>query len=113
MSLEQELRRALNRKDPAAGFDDRVLARVAARERVPMRVPTRRWPRAALSLAASLAIAFGGTYYMQERRAREARALTEQRARQVVLALQVASETISAARAKVQEITRYEPTTDH
>jgi hypothetical protein len=110
MSLDHELRRALSRKDPPAGFDDRVLARITAREtaRVPAR--GRRWTRASLPLAASLLLAFGGIYYTQEqqRQAREAQA--EQAARQVVLALQVASETVSAAQAKVQEITRYEPT---
>ena len=58
--------------------------------------------------------AFGATYYVhQQRQARETQARTEQTARDVVLALQIASETISAAQAKVEEITRYEPTNDH
>ena len=116
MSLEHELRRALSRKDPPAGFDDRVLARVAARETVRMTPPRRRWPHAVLPLAASLMLAFGATYYMQqqqERERREERLQTEQAAQDVVLALQIASEKISAAQAKVEEITRYDPTNTH
>jgi hypothetical protein len=69
-----------------------------------------------LPLAASLMLAFGATYYMQEqhqRQAREAQAHTEQAARDVVLALQVASKTVAAAQAKVEEMTRYEPTNDN
>jgi hypothetical protein len=113
MSLEHELRRALSRKDPPSGFDDRVLARVSARETIRISQTRRRWSRASLPLAASVMLAFGATYYVQqERQAREARAQTEQAAHDVVLALQIASETISTAQAKLEEITRYEPTND-
>ena len=115
MSLEHELRRALTRKDPPSGFDDRVLKRVRARETVQMPPVRRRWSHAFLPLAASLMLALGATYYMQqlqERQTRQQRAQTEQAAHDVVLALQIASETISAAQAKVQEITRYESTND-
>ena len=113
MNLEQELRRALQRKDPPRGFHDRVLARIAAGETARTRATMWVWPRVALPLAASLMLAFGGTYYVhrqQERQARELRAQTEQAAREVVLALQIASQKISAAQAKVEEITRYDHT---
>ena len=116
MNLEQELRRALSRKDPPAGFDNKVLSRVAAGETVKTPAPIRRWPRAALPIAASLMLAFGATYYVQQehqRQAREAQAHTEQAARDVVLALQVASRTVAAAQARVQEITRYETKNDY
>jgi uncharacterized protein HemX len=111
MSLEQELRRALNRKDPPSGFHDKVLSRIAAGETVA--TTNRRWLRAVLPIAASLMLAFGGTYYLhrqQERQARELRTQTEQAAREVVLALQIASQKISAAQAKVEEMTRYDHT---
>ena len=111
MSLERELRRALNRKDPPSGFHDRVLSRIAAAETVG--TTNRRWLRAALPIAASMMLAFGGTYYVhrqQERQARELRTQTEQAARDVVLALQIASQKISTAQAKVEEITRYDHT---
>ena len=118
MSLEQELRRALKRKDPPSGFDDRVLSRIAEgqSETVHLANARRGWARLSLPIAASLLVAFGATYYVQqeqERQLRENQAQTEQAARDIVLALQIASETISAAQARVQEITRYEPANDY
>lgn len=116
MSLEQELRRALKRKDPPSGFDDRVLSKVATGDTIRVPVGRPRWGRASLPIAASLMLALGATYYMQERQQRQANeehAQAEQTARVVVLALQIASEKISAAQAKVEEITRYEPTNDY
>ncbi len=112
MSLEQELRRALKRKDPPSGFDDRVLSKVAAGGTVQGTIGTPRWRRALLPIAAALMLALGATYYVQQqqqRRADEAHVHAEQAAHDVVLALQIASETISAAQAKVEEMTRYEP----
>jgi hypothetical protein len=111
--LEAELRRALERKDPPSGFDDRILSRIAAGETVRMTPPRRSWVRASLPLAASLMLTIGATYYVQQYQERQARAeqvRTEQAAHDVVMALQIASEKISAAQAKVEEITRYEPT---
>ena len=116
MSLEQELRQALKRKDPASGFDDRVLSRIARGDKPRRTPPARTWAHAFLPIAASLMLAFGATYYVQQqqqRQARAAQAATEQTVTDVVLALQVASETVAAAQAKVEEITRYEPTNDN
>jgi uncharacterized protein HemX len=118
MSLEQELRRALKRTDPAGGFDDRVLARIASGETVRVPQAHTRWARFSLPIAASLMLAAGVTYYAQYQQhqqtaAREQQAYAERTAREVVLALQIASETVSAAQAKVEEITRYEPTNDN
>jgi uncharacterized protein HemX len=109
MSLEQDLRGALRRKEPAAGFDDRVLSKMSsgAAPRIPNR--TRQRTRSlSWAVAASVILASGSTYYMHnQQRARDEQAARA--ARDVVLALQIASETISAAQAKVEEITRYEP----
>src|SRR5688500_2287410 len=116
MSLEQDLRRALKRKDPPSGFDDRVLSKVAAGGTVQVAISTPPWRRVSLPIAASLMLAIGATYYVQQqqqRRADEALVHAEQTAHDVVLALQIASEKISAAQAKVEEITRYEPTNDN
>jgi hypothetical protein len=116
MNLEQELRRALKRKDPPSGFDDRVLSRITNGETVHTTTPRRNRMHALLPVAASLMVAVGATYYMQqqqERQARAAQAETERTVSDVVLALQVASETIAAAQAKVEEMTRYEPTNDN
>ena len=115
MTLEQELRRALARKEPPTGFDDRVLSKVAAGATVRVSTSTPRWRFAALPIAASLMLTLGATYYIQQqqRRADEARVHAEQTAHDVALALQITSETISAAQAKVQEMTRYETKNDY
>lgn len=118
MSLEQELRRALKRKDPPSGFDDRVLSRIASGETLRVPHAQSRWARVSLPIAATVMLAIGATYYVQfqqhERRlAREQQAHAEQSARDVVLALQIASDTVAAAQAKVEEMTRYEPTSDY
>lgn len=114
MNLEHELRRALKRKDPPAGFDARVLSRIAAGETVPLPMAPRRWRRASLPIAASLMVALGATYYVQQQHQRAYNdAQSQQAARDVALALQIASETISEAQAKVEEITRYESTNDY
>ena len=113
MNLEQELRRALKRKNPPSGFHDRVLSRISAGDTVRTPATIRRWPRVALPVAAALMLTFGGTHYIhrqQERQAREQLAQTEHAAREVVLALQIASEKISSTQAKIEEITRHDPT---
>ena len=117
MSLEQELRQALKRKDPASGFDDRVLSKIAAGETAPLRLGTRRWGLASLPIAASLMLCLRRSVLRAATAAAAAqtkRTRTRNRRRDdVVLALQIASETISAAQAKVEEITRYEPKNDY
>jgi uncharacterized membrane protein YidH (DUF202 family) len=115
MSLEHELRTALKRKEPPSGFDDRVLSRIARGETARVTTPTRTWAGAFLPIAATLLLAFGATYYMQQqqRDARAAQAATEESISDVVLALQVASDTVAAAQAKVEEMTRYEPKSDY
>jgi hypothetical protein len=116
MSLERDLRQALKRKEPPSGFDDAVLSKIAAGESVHVRLVTPRRGRLSLPIAASLMLAVGATYYAQQwqqRRVEEAHVHAEQRAHDVVLALQIASETISAAQAKVEEMTRHEPKNDY
>ena len=104
MSLEQELRRALRRKEPPSGFDDRVLSRIASGETVPVPEARSAWTRVYLPLAASLMLAAGAATYVQyqqyqQRVTQEQQANAERATRSVVLALQVASETVSAAQA--------------
>ncbi len=105
MNLEHELRQALKRKNPSEGFDERVLDRLkaGAPERTP--APAPRWPRLALPLAASLSIAIAGSYYIRQQQETRHLAQTERAAHDVVLALQIASEKVSAVQLKVQEIT--------
>lgn len=114
MSLEHELRSALKRTDPPSGFDDRVMSRIARGDTAPVRTPRPQWVRVVLPIAASVMVAVGASYYVQQQRqARAAQAETEQHVSDVVLALRVASETVAAAQARVEEITRYEPTNNH
>ena len=113
MSLEHELRRALKRTDPSSGFDDRVLAKIAAGDTGRVPVGRARWRRVSLPIAASLMLTFGAAYYVQQQQRQAYEAQAQQTARQVVLALQIASEKISAAQAKVEEITRHESTNDY
>jgi hypothetical protein len=115
MSLEHELRQALKRTDPPSGFDDRVLSRIARGDSATLTTRTRNREKILLPIAASVMLAVGATYYVQQQQQRQMRAAqaeTEQSVSDVVLALQVASDTVAAAQAKVQEITRYEPTSD-
>jgi hypothetical protein len=106
MDLERELRQALTRRNPSPGFDEKVLARIASGERLEVPIPPARWRGYALPIAASLAIVVGASYYswQQQREQRE----TERTAQNIVLALQIASEKVSAVQARVQEISRYE-----
>lgn len=113
MSLETDLRQALKRRTPASGFDERVMSRIAAGESPRVHAGTSWMRRVSLPIAASLMLAFGATYYLHQEHERQAAEAHAQTARTVVLALQIASKTVSAAQAKVQEITRYEPTNDH
>jgi hypothetical protein len=104
MNLEHELKQALARKNPPRGFEERVLRKIAAGETVESPVPASPWARRALALAASLVIVFGGGYYLSQHK-RQEQVQTERAARDVVLALQIASEKVSAVQVKVQEIT--------
>ncbi len=118
MSLEHELRSALKRTHPPSGFDDRVMSRIARGDAARVRTARPLWVSVVLPIAASVMVAVGASYYVQQqqqqqRHARAAQAETEQHVSDVVLALRVASETVAAAQARVEEITRYEPTNNH
>jgi len=108
MNLEHELRQALKRRTPSSGFDERVLGRIASGATVPVPAPQTRWTRLALPVAASLAFALAGSYYVSQHERQQELAQAEQAARDVVLALQIASEKVSAVQVKVQEISHHE-----
>ena len=108
MNLEHELQQALKRKSPPRGFDQRVLARIASGDTAQLPARPSPWSRRLLPLAASLALVFGGTYYLAQQQRQAHQAQTERAARDVVLALQIASEKVSAVQLKVQEINQHE-----
>jgi hypothetical protein len=85
MSLEQDLRHALRRESPPAGFSSRVLQRID-RERHPK--PRRWWRAVAASLTLTALLGGWGA------RARE----------QVLLALKIAGEKVRYAQQEVRDI---------
>jgi hypothetical protein len=72
-----------------------------------------------MPIAASLAILVGGAYFVTQREtpqrapASAQYAESERAAQQVVLALAIASEKLSEAQTKVQEISNHEPQIAH
>jgi hypothetical protein len=105
MNLEHELRHALERKSPSPGFEDRVLTRIASRKTSEDPAPRAASTRWLLPIAATLLLTFGGTYYLWERQ-HEERVQTERAARDLAVALQIASTKVSAVQVKLQEIIR-------
>ncbi len=104
--LEEELKSALQREEPLEGFSDRVLARVAERERQRQRnrrwfaLPVLRWAAAAIIIIA----AAGGSFehYREVQRRREG----ERAKQQVMLALRITSEKLQQVQWKVRQLNR-------
>jgi len=95
--LDDELHRALRRVDAPEGFAERVRARIDTATPAARRA-SGRWTKAALALAATLAIVAGGTWYRaQEQR----RAQGEEARRQVLLSLNIAGNKLRAIEIKV------------
>lgn len=102
MNFDEQLQQALRRKDAPAGFEARVLRRIAdgASRQELERGP--RWRRAAaLGLAASVIIGVAGSRYVSVRRAAEA----ERNKQKVETALRIVSETLQAVQIKVTNAT--------
>jgi hypothetical protein len=103
MNLDQELADALRRKDPPADLAGRVMARIESNE-----APATRWwalpafgARAlvAASVVLIVVIGLGVMRQMEQRRERERGELA---ARQVMTALQIASESLNDAMRSVR-----------
>jgi negative regulator of sigma E activity len=99
MNLDDELRSALQRREPSPDFTARVLARVAAE---PVRAVVRPWPsrpvtRWVAALAASVMLTAGALEYRhyQGERAKS----------QVLLAVRIAAHKLNKAQKKVQMLT--------
>lgn len=86
--LEDELRKALARENPPAGFADRV----TGRKRKVLEMP--RWYAAAV--AAALLIATGGAYGFRRHQGIEAK-------REVMLAMRITSQKLNHVQAAVRE----------
>ena len=87
--MDEELRRALRRVEPPAGFADRVLQLVSTKPPKAAKSETQ-IAKAGWAIAATLAIAIGsGAWYRAEERRRE-RHEGEEAKRQVLLSLNIA-----------------------
>ncbi len=112
--LENELRKALERREPPDGFAERVMAQLEPaptpkpgwREAlVPLvRVPGLRW--AAAGAVACLLLTLGALHY---RRVQQERAAGEAAKAQVMQALRIASSKLNVTMKKVQETDRRLP----
>lgn len=110
--LDDELRSALRRLDPPAGFAGRVMARLAAQPaaragwrqalRTLFRMPRLRW--VAVGIAACLLLTIGVVLHQRQQRAQG-----EMAKEQLKQALQIASSKLNLARRRVQEIDRRSP----
>ena len=101
--IDQQLKRALRRCDPPAGFADRVLARVQGQtpptERsvwTLWRMPSLRWA----AVAALVAVAVTGIGYQIHERQEEAEARVVKQ--QVMLALRITGSKLRVAKQKVK-----------
>ncbi len=100
--FDDDLRTALGRQEPPAGFAARVLKRVDAETSPPERSRPHviRWAVAA-TLVAAMA---GSAQYSSAQRAREERARGEAAAAQVLEALRIAGSKLQVVQEKVKEI---------
>ena len=122
MNLEHDLRQALKRKEPPPGFRRGVLNKIGIEQTVKMCLTRQRDGAASRFLiAASLMLLAGGgeatlcSAHARTRRRNSNRSntvQTAQAAHDVMLALQIASEKVSAVQAKVQEMTHHERQND-
>lgn len=90
--FEDELRQALRREEPPAGFVERTLARAARENRPPRRAF--RLPYSVAAMAASLALVVGGHQYHEYRRGQQAK-------EQLMLALQITSSQLTQVQNKI------------
>ena len=101
--LHDELRRALRREDPPAGFADRVMRRLETRQpepRIPMVKPSlMRWAAAAMLVAAL----GGGLQYRGVQQERE-RIRGEAAKEQVMKALRITADKLQVVQSAVKEI---------
>jgi hypothetical protein len=91
--FENELRKALCRREPPPGFSDRVMARVP---RKPNRLP---WMAA---LAAALVLVMAGISFWHQERERQRRVAAEKAKAELIYALQVTASGLETAKAMLQ-----------
>ena len=98
MNLERDVERVMRQRSPEPGFAQRVMARIDEGEWATELRPRQRWRAAAASL--TLVVVLGG--YATHRVVENRRG--ERAKEQVLLAMRIASEKVSAARQEVRDI---------
>jgi hypothetical protein len=96
--LENDLKSALARREPPAGFAERVMARVPQGRKRPAR------PHAWIAAAAAALIAILGGSAFEYQRAQKLRLDGERAKAELVLALEIASQKLQHTKAKVLKI---------
>ncbi len=106
--LDDELRDALRREEPPAGFAERVLAAAGERPRTAMSEPpplAERWRIGGwMAAAAVIALVAGGIQYQAVEKAREERARGEAAKEQVIEALRITGHKLQVVQATIKEI---------
>jgi hypothetical protein len=98
MNIEHELQRALSRKPAPPDLADRIVARIdGQRTSSAGWAGHRRWLAAAAAVV--LLVGGGARYYEQRRLAAEAERVTQE----IRVALQITSEVLARAQARIQE----------
>jgi hypothetical protein len=107
MNLEQELSRLLVRRQPRAGFADRVLARIEESESSAVRPAprsSRAWVAIRRAAAAVVLVAVLGGVAVHEIGERRRRAEGERARQQVLVALHIASAKVRVAQQEIRSI---------
>lgn len=94
MEFEKEIARALQRKQPAVDFSQRVVSRLAAGNSRPLRQRWLAWAAAVL-----LTVSAGGWWQYQREQRRQGELAKEQ----LILALHIASSKLNEAQRAVQQ----------
>lgn len=107
--LDDELRGLLRRKEPPAGFTERVMSRLETKPPrltpVQRRSASFRWPvlRWAVATAVVCVAVIAGTVRYQHQQ--QMRAQAERASRQAILALRITNEQLDAALSRAQHVT--------
>ena len=113
MPIEDELKKALRRQEPPEGFDDRVLARIAAQDSAQRKVASNPWLRIFsqplvrwTAFAAISACLVGGVRFaeVQHDKAIRERAEGEAAKQRLMLALRIAGSKLQLAKSKVDQL---------
>jgi len=107
--IDDELRRLLRRKEPPAGFVERVMARLRTEPPRSTLVQRRsaffRWPVLRWAVAAAVVCIAVVAGIVRQQHQQQVRAQAERASRQAILALRITNEQIDAALERAQHVT--------